>query len=141
MEFRDDLDWIDYNPKGFNIHAGPFNIARLNETEFYMHLMIEDRHLNQGGVVHGGALCWREPARLDHRVRLQTDRRSQGRSAAIWQGVGRAGNQGRLLHGGGAVVRRTKDNDRVRGVEVHPAQAVGVTTAFQDWPVLGVADD
>ena len=54
MEFRDDLDWIDYNPKGFNIHAGPFNIARLNETEFYMYLDIEDRHLNQGGVVHGG---------------------------------------------------------------------------------------
>lgn len=54
MEFRDDYDWIDYNPKGFNIHAGPFNIARLSETEFYMYLDIEDRHLNQGGVVHGG---------------------------------------------------------------------------------------
>ena len=50
MEFRDDYDWIDYNPKGFNIHAGPFNIARLSETEFYMYLDIEDHHLNQGGV-------------------------------------------------------------------------------------------
>ena len=38
----------------FNIHAGPFNIAQLSDTEFYMYLMIEDRHLNQGGVVHGG---------------------------------------------------------------------------------------
>lgn len=54
MEFRDDLDWIDYNPKGFNELVGPFFIARLSETEFRMHLHIRDEHLNQGGVVHGG---------------------------------------------------------------------------------------
>ncbi|MEM7269136.1 MAG: PaaI family thioesterase [Pseudomonadota bacterium] len=54
MDYRDDLDWIDYSPRGFNVHAGPFRIARLDEARFYMALEIEARHLNQGGVVHGG---------------------------------------------------------------------------------------
>ena len=54
MEFRDDLDWIDYSPRGFNRYVGPFNIARLSEDRFYMYLAIREEHLNQGGVVHGG---------------------------------------------------------------------------------------
>lgn len=54
MEFRDDLERVDYRPKGFNLHAGPFHIFRLSETEYRMHLDVEERHLNQGGVVHGG---------------------------------------------------------------------------------------
>lgn len=54
MEFRDNLEWIDYNPKGFNRFVGPFNIARLSDERFYMYLDIRDEHLNQGGVVHGG---------------------------------------------------------------------------------------
>lgn len=54
MEIRTDLDWIDYNPKGFNLYVGPFNIARLAEDRFYMMLPIREDHLNQGGVVHGG---------------------------------------------------------------------------------------
>lgn len=54
MEFRDDLNWIDYNPKGFNLYVGPFNIARLAEDRFYLSLVVRDDHLNQGGVVHGG---------------------------------------------------------------------------------------
>lgn len=54
MEFRDDLDWLDYRPKGFNAYVGPFFIARLTDTEYRMHLNIQDHHLNQGGVVHGG---------------------------------------------------------------------------------------
>lgn len=54
MEFRDDLEWVDYNPKGFNKFVGPFNIARIAEDRFYMYLAIREEHLNQGGVVHGG---------------------------------------------------------------------------------------
>ena len=54
MEFRDDLEWIDTRPRGFNVHAGPFNIARVADDEFRMYLDIQDHHLNQGGVVHGG---------------------------------------------------------------------------------------
>ncbi|WP_340109883.1 PaaI family thioesterase [Pikeienuella sp. HZG-20] len=54
MEFRDDLEWIDYDPIGFNIHVGPFFIASVGGGVYRMHLMIEPRHLNQGGVVHGG---------------------------------------------------------------------------------------
>ena len=54
MEFRDDLKWIDYRPRGFNLHAGPFYIAHFNDNEYRMHLPLQDHHLNQGGVVHGG---------------------------------------------------------------------------------------
>lgn len=54
MEFRDDLEWIDYDAIGFNIHVGPFFIASVGGGVYRMHLMIEPRHLNQGGVVHGG---------------------------------------------------------------------------------------
>ncbi|MGB0504969.1 MAG: PaaI family thioesterase [Pikeienuella sp.] len=54
MEFRDDLDWLDYRPKGFNAYVGPFFIGRLTDTEYRMHLNILDHHLNQGDVVHGG---------------------------------------------------------------------------------------
>ena len=54
MEFRDDLDWIDYGPRGFNLHAGPFFIAHYEGDEYRMYLPIQDHHLNQGGVVHGG---------------------------------------------------------------------------------------
>lgn len=54
MEFRDDFEWIDYEPRGFNLYAGPFHIAHVGGDEYRMHLEIQDHHLNQGGVVHGG---------------------------------------------------------------------------------------
>lgn len=54
MEYRDDLDWIDYRPRGFNIHAGPFRVAHFEGDEYRMDLALQDHHLNQGGVVHGG---------------------------------------------------------------------------------------
>lgn len=54
MEFRDDLDWIQYRPVGFNQHAGPFFVGQMTETEYRMYLDVQPHHLNQGGVVHGG---------------------------------------------------------------------------------------
>lgn len=54
MELRDDLDWIDYRPRGFNLHAGPFRCAHWEGDEYRIFMEIQDHHLNQGGVIHGG---------------------------------------------------------------------------------------
>lgn len=50
------LPWRDIRGEGFNAHVGPIRFARVGETEFAAALLIGARHINVGGVCHGGVL-------------------------------------------------------------------------------------
>lgn len=56
MDFDDSLPWRDIRSQGFNAHIGPIRFARAGEAEWRAALVIEARHINVGGVCHGGVL-------------------------------------------------------------------------------------
>lgn len=56
MEFDDSLPWRTIRGEGFNRTVGPVRFARAGENEWHACLEIEDRHINSGGVCHGGVL-------------------------------------------------------------------------------------
>lgn len=108
MEFRDDLDWIDYDPKGFNIHVGPFFIAPLEPQLWRMYLEIRPHHLNQGGVVHGGVSMTLADNAMGMAARYEA-----GDTPATTIEFGMkfiaAAKAGSPLYGGVTIERRTKD--------------------------------
>ena len=107
MEFRDDLDWIDYNPKGFNRYAGPFFFARFAPGEYRMHLIPREEHLNQGGVVHGGVSMTLADNAMGIGAHYE-----DGRPASTIEFSGKflaAAKFGAPLYGRAVVERRTRD--------------------------------
>jgi uncharacterized protein (TIGR00369 family) len=58
MEFDDSLPWRTVRGEGFNAHAGPAEIARAGQNEWHAYITVEARHINVGGVCHGGVILW-----------------------------------------------------------------------------------
>lgn len=56
MEIDPSLPWRETRGHGFNGHIGPLRIARVDETTWQATLVLDDRHINSGGVCHGGVL-------------------------------------------------------------------------------------
>ncbi|MGB0410000.1 MAG: PaaI family thioesterase [Pikeienuella sp.] len=107
MEYRENLEWIEYNPKGFNKYVGPFNIARIADDRFYMCLTIRDEHLNQGGVVHGGVSMTLADNGMGVAAFI-----SAGQPASTIEFSAKfiaAAKMGDPLHGEAVIERRTKD--------------------------------
>lgn len=51
---RAELDWRDLRPIGFNAYIGPMRFAEAGDGLWYTALHLDERHLNVGGVCHGG---------------------------------------------------------------------------------------
>lgn len=49
-----ELDWRDLRPTGFNAYVGPMRFAEAGEGLWYAALDLDARHMNVGGVCHGG---------------------------------------------------------------------------------------
>jgi uncharacterized protein (TIGR00369 family) len=48
------LQWRDLRPTGFNAYVGPMRFAAAGDDLWYAALELDARHLNVGGVCHGG---------------------------------------------------------------------------------------
>ena len=55
MEFDPGLNWKHVQDNGFNSHIGPVRYAR-GEDCWYCAVELVQRHMNFGGVAHGGVL-------------------------------------------------------------------------------------
>jgi uncharacterized protein (TIGR00369 family) len=49
-----DLEWRELRPAGFNAYVGPMRFAPAGEGLWYAALDLDARHMNVGGVCHGG---------------------------------------------------------------------------------------
>ena len=56
MEVDPSLPWRQVRGEGFGRLVGPFRFARAGDGLWHACLNIEERHLNVGGVCHGGVL-------------------------------------------------------------------------------------
>lgn len=61
MDYDPNLPWRDVRGEGFNAHVGPIRFASMGETpsgarRYCASLVLDDRHINVGGVCHGGVL-------------------------------------------------------------------------------------
>ena len=54
MDYNPDLDWKDVHDGGFNTHVGPIRFARIDATTWRAELDLVAKHINMGGVCHGG---------------------------------------------------------------------------------------
>lgn len=56
MEYDPDLPWRDVRGEGYNAHIGPIRFAPLGNSRWCATLLLDGRHINVGGVCHGGVL-------------------------------------------------------------------------------------
>lgn len=56
MRYDPDLPWRDVRGEGFNAQIGPIRFAPLGEARWCATLLLDSRHINIGGVCHGGVL-------------------------------------------------------------------------------------
>lgn len=58
MELKtlDTLDWRLLRLSGVNAHIGPMRFAAGAKGEWYLALELDERHMNLGGICHGGVL-------------------------------------------------------------------------------------
>jgi uncharacterized protein (TIGR00369 family) len=56
MYFDPDLAWRDLRGEGFNAHIGPIRFAPLEGARYCTTMVLDRRHINVGGVCHGGML-------------------------------------------------------------------------------------
>lgn len=56
MDDDSTLPWRDIRGSGFNAHIGPVRFAKVDETTWKAALVLDERHMNTGGVCHGGVL-------------------------------------------------------------------------------------
>ena len=56
MQYDPDLAWRDIRGEGFNAQIGPIRFAELGESRWCATLVLDARHVNVGGVCHGGVL-------------------------------------------------------------------------------------
>lgn len=54
MEYDPDRDWREIDDKGFNAHIGPLWYARIDDDSSQVAVKLDQRHINMGGVCHGG---------------------------------------------------------------------------------------
>lgn len=54
MEYDPNRNWRAVEDGGFNAHLGPVWFSRTDETTSQIALKIEQKHINYGGVCHGG---------------------------------------------------------------------------------------
>jgi len=54
VEYDPDRDWREIKDEGFNSHIGPLQYARLDADTSHLAVKLDDRHINFGGVCHGG---------------------------------------------------------------------------------------
>lgn len=47
-------DWRIIDDQGFNTHIGPIRFRRQDETTWQAQLDLVEKHMNMGGVCHGG---------------------------------------------------------------------------------------
>jgi len=56
MRYDPDLPWRDIRGEGYNAHIGPLSFAELGGNRFCTTVVLDARHINVGGVCHGGML-------------------------------------------------------------------------------------
>ncbi|HUF87711.1 MAG TPA: PaaI family thioesterase [Thermohalobaculum sp.] len=56
MQYDPDLPWRDMRGDGFNAQIGPIGFAELGDNRWCASLELDARHINVGGVCHGGVL-------------------------------------------------------------------------------------
>ncbi len=56
MEYDPDLPWRDVRGEGYNAHIGPIRFASLGGNQWCATIVLDARHINVGGVCHGGML-------------------------------------------------------------------------------------
>jgi len=56
MEYDPTLPWRDIRGEGFNAHIGPIRFADMGDNRWCAAVELDDRHINSGGVCHGGML-------------------------------------------------------------------------------------
>ena len=56
MNYNPDLPWREVRGEGFNAHIGPIRFAPLSANQWCVTVVLDDRHVNVGGVCHGGML-------------------------------------------------------------------------------------
>lgn len=56
MDYDPHLPWRDIRGEGFNAHIGPIRFAALGDSRWCATMVLDARHINLGGVCHGGVL-------------------------------------------------------------------------------------
>ena len=56
MEYDPDLPWREVRGEGYNAHIGPIRFAALGGNRWCASVVLDARHVNVGGVCHGGML-------------------------------------------------------------------------------------
>jgi uncharacterized protein (TIGR00369 family) len=56
MIYDPGLPWREVRGAGFNAHIGPISFAPLGENRWCLTVVLDQRHVNVGGVCHGGML-------------------------------------------------------------------------------------
>ena len=103
-----DLDWGDPRGKGFNMVVGPFECAPVGNGVWRFRLQMDERHVNWGGVCHGGVLF----SLMDYAMGIAaSDAGGDRPSSTIGMDVQfvAAAKPGALLHGETRVVRAARD--------------------------------
>jgi len=54
MDIDETLNWREIRSKGFNGHIGPIRFATVDAATWQGVLTLDERHINSGGVCHGG---------------------------------------------------------------------------------------
>lgn len=54
MEYDPSRDWREIDDEGFNAHIGPLWYSPVDDTTSQLALQLDQRHINLGGVCHGG---------------------------------------------------------------------------------------
>ena len=54
MEYDPSRDWLEIDDNGFNSHIGPLMYARIDDATSQLAVRLDERHINFGGVCHGG---------------------------------------------------------------------------------------
>jgi len=54
MQFDESLPYKHIRSVGFNAHIGPIHFATVSDAEWRFYLDLDERHINIGGVCHGG---------------------------------------------------------------------------------------
>ncbi len=106
--FDPDLDWREARARGFNVVVGPFRVATCGPGAWRFHLDMDERHVNFGGVCHGGVLM----TLMDYAMGVGASEASEDRLASTigmdMQFVA-AARPGARLHGETRLVRATRD--------------------------------
>ena len=108
MDFDPDLEWRDVRDTGFNAHIGPIRLATVSDREWAFHLDLDQRHINFGGVCHGGVLMSLADTGMGASASIAAGRAACATIAFNADFVA-AVKIGHVLHGRARLVRRVRD--------------------------------